>query len=112
MTNQFLRRILPKIHKKITDELQGEPIKLFFEEESHVWEYETISGDLMESLALTTEQVDLIMGILYVNLRDTPEEYASVEKFKKPSKVSYLIDKDEIWTARQTYIPCNGWVPS
>ena len=113
MTNKFFRKVLPLIHKNIAKEMQGEPVKFFFEKEDYAWGYSTITGNLMELYALSDEQVDYVMGVLYANLRDTPEEYVMIENFKKPVSSTYLIDSDEIWIARQTYsYKVDGYFPT
>ena len=113
MTNQFFRKVLPIIHKNIGKEMYGQPVRFIFENEDYTREYSSVTGKIMELYALTVEDVDYVMGVMYTNLQDTPEEYSSIEKFKKPVSSTYHIDSDEIWTARQTYsYKVDGYFPT
>ena len=113
MTNQFFRKVLPIIHKNIGKEMYGQPVRFIFENADYIGEYSSVTGKIMEIYALSDEQMDYVMGVMYVNLRDTPEEYGTIENFKKPVSSTYHIDSDEIWIARQTYsYKVDGYFPT
>ncbi len=93
--------------------MQGESVRFFFENENYTTEYNLITGKMMELYALTEEQIDYVLGVMYTNLRDTPEEYVTIDNFKKPVNSTYHIDSDEIWTVRQTHsYKVDGYFPT
>ena len=103
MKDKFLRKLLPQIHKKIEQLAPGNrSLHSFFENPDLHFLYETISGDLIKLLAMSEEQIDLLLAYLYENLRENATDYEDIETFRKPKLRTIKIDKDVFWTVRDT----------
>jgi hypothetical protein len=94
----FLRRALKVAHETIEDKTRMSPND-FLNGDDYVY-YEDVSGELMSKLALTEQQVDLLLGYLYENVARSSEEYLNMPSFKKPKEQTHEVWIEEVWIAR------------
>lgn len=98
INERYIRRLLKIAHTRIED-ITGKSVSVFFEGKDYVY-YDDITGKLMEELAMTEDQIDYLMGSLYVNVARSSDEYENLPTIKTPEKHKHKLVVEELWTVR------------
>ena len=94
------KRALKMAHEVVESETGKHPTELFNEENTNTFDYETVTGVLMEKLALSDKDVDLLMGYLYENAQHTSDDYINLTTIVQPKMGKHEIFYEEVWIAR------------